>query len=294
MSNNQEVTVQYDTNSINSLADFKKVLVSNFKNQLEAQLGDERSAKQFMANAISIVQQTPELLECEPHTVFNGLMMTASLGFMPSTVSGEAYLIPRKNGKTGRKEAQFQIGYQGIVSLLYAAEAQAVDGAIVYEKDGFELVNNEIKHTVNPLLKKADRGKRVGAYTKIKYRGEWTYHFMNGEDIEDHGKKFSQSYNSSFSPWRNDPEGWMWLKTVLKQHAKLLPKNAKLTRAIAEDNKESVIHERAEKAKVDTQAISMGNLEHNNASDNEETSNEETGQGEAEAAPATESNKEQN
>ena len=257
----EETQIVYDSGHINSIGDFKKVLVSNFKNQLEAQLGDERSAKQFMANAISIVQQTPELLECEPATVFNGLMMMASLGFMPSTVSGEAYLIPRKNGKTGTKQAQFQNGYQELVTLLYSADIQAVDGSIVYEKDGFELINKEIKHSVNPLLKKEDRGKRIGAYTKVKYRGEWTYHFMNGEDIEAHGKKFSQTYDKSFSPWKNDPEGWMWLKTVLKQHAKLLPKNPKLTPAIAEDNKDSVINERAEKAKADSKKITMGNLQ---------------------------------
>lgn len=280
-----DTEIVYDEGHVNSVADFKKVLVSNFKNQLEAQLGDERSAKQFMANAISIIQQTPELLECEPATVFNGLMMMASLGFQPSTVSGEAYLIPRKNGKTGTKQAQFQLGYQGIVTLLYSADIQAVDGAIVYEKDGFELINKEIKHTINPLLKKADRGKKVGAYTKVKYRGEWTYHFMNGEDIEAHGKKFSQSYGSSFSPWKNDPEGWMWLKTVLKQHSKLLPKNPKLQRAIAEDNKDSVIHERVEAAKVEGKAIEMGNLEINNAKSKD-------GEGEAEAPQATDSNQE--
>lgn len=285
----EEAVVHYDQNQMHSVTDFKKVLVSNYKNQLEAQLGDEKSAKQFMANAISIIQQTPELLECEPATVFNGLLMMASLGFMPSTVSGEAYLIPRKNGKTGTKQAQFQIGYQGIVTLLYSADIQSVDGAIVYEKDGFELVNKEIKHTVNPLLKKADRGKKIGAYTKVKYRGEWTYHFMNGEDIEAHGKKFSQSYSSKFSPWQNDPEGWMWLKTVLKQHSKLLPKNPKLQRAIAEDNKDSVIHERAEKAMVEAKSIEMGNLEISHG----ETS-KDSGQSEAEAEPTTDSHEDQN
>lgn len=279
----KEMTVVYDTKSISSVSDFKKVLVHNYKNQLEAQLGDERSAKQFMANAISIIQQTPELLECEPATVFNGLMLMASLGFMPSTISGEAYLIPRKNGKTGNKEAQFQIGYQGIVTLLYSANIQAVDGAIVYENDGFELVNKEIRHSVNPLHKKADRGKRIGAYTKVKYRGEWTYHFMNGEDIEAHGKKFSQTYDKGFSPWKNDPEGWMWLKTVLKQHAKLLPKNPKLTQAIAEDNKESVIHERVETAKTQSQSLQMGNLQI------EHGDQENSSQGKAEAEPAAES-----
>lgn len=282
-----EMTVTYDLpQQLHSAGEFKRILVSNYKNQLQAQLGDERTAQIFMANAMSLLQVTPELIECEPSTFFNGLLMMASLGLMPSSVSGEAYLIPRWNSKKGHKEAQFQLGYQGIVTLLYSAGIQSVDGAIVYEKDGFELINKEIKHSVNPLLKKSDRGKKIGAYTKVKYRGEWTYHFMNGEDIEAHGKKFSQTYDKSFSPWRNDPEGWMWLKTVLKQHSKLLPKNAKLSQAIAEDNKESVIHERLEKSKGDVKSLSMGNLELHGDQESE------SGEGETEAGSPTESNQE--
>jgi hypothetical protein len=51
-------------------------------------------------------------------------------------------------------------------------------------------------------------------------------------------KQFSQSKNSEYSPWneKNDPELSMWSKTVLKQFAKLLPKNEDIYRAIDKDN----------------------------------------------------------
>lgn len=50
--------------------------------------------------------------------------------------------------------------------------------------------------------------------------------------------KFSKSKNSATSPWNesNDPELWMWKKTVLKQVAKLVPKNERIMRAIEYDN----------------------------------------------------------
>jgi len=63
---------------------------------------------------------------------------------------------------------------------------------------------------------------------------------MDKESIIDIGAKFSQSYNTEFSPWKekNDPELWMWKKTVLKQSAKLVPKNEILVKAIEYDNSE--------------------------------------------------------
>jgi len=255
--NNEETTIVYDTNvALRNVADFKRVMVTNFKGQLEAILKDPDEAKAFIANAMSLMQKTPDLIKCTPHTIFNGLMMIASLRLMPSAISGEAYLIPYKN--KGTLEAQFQLGYQGLITLFYRAGIDAVDGALVFEKDHFELNGTEIVHKINPLLSKAERGKRIGAYTKVTYRGHTTYRFMNGKDIEAHAAKFSKSFNSDYSPWKNDPEGVMWLKTVLKQHAKLLPKNETIFKAIDLDNRDSVISDRVNAAKADSESMKMG------------------------------------
>jgi recombination protein RecT len=256
---NEETTIVYDTNvALRNVADFKRVMVSNFKGQLEAILKDPDEAKAFIANAMSLMQKTPDLIKCTPHTIFNGLMMVASLRLMPSAISGEAYLIPYKN--KGVLEAQFQLGYQGLVTLFYRAGIDAVDGALVFEKDHFELNGTEIVHKINPLLSKGERGKRIGAYTKVTYRGQTTYRFMNGKDIVAHAEKFSKSYKSEYSPWneKNDPEGVMWLKTVLKQHAKLLPKNETIFKAIDLDNRDSIISDRVAAAKADSESMKMG------------------------------------
>ena len=65
---------------------------------------------------------------------------------------------------------------------------------------------------------------------------------MDKESIMDMGKKFSKSFNSDSSPWKqeNDPELWMWKKTVLKQIAKLVPQNETVMRAIEYDNEDTV------------------------------------------------------
>ena len=252
---------------VSSVSDFKKVLVTNYKAQLEAQLGDEKTSKAFMANAISIIQSNPKLLECTPYTVFNGLMIMASLNLMPSSVSGEAYLIPYKN--KGQLEAQFQLGYQGLVTLFYRAGVRSIAAEIVFKKDKFSYTNGVVEHS--PDVFSADRGEAIGAYVIVELQaGGRVYKVMSADEITAIGKKFSKSFGSDYSPWnseKNDPQRWQWKKTVLKQAAKLIPKNAAITTAVAEDNKDSVISDRTERksrldaAKEASESMTMGAIE---------------------------------
>ena len=68
---------------------------------------------------------------------------------------------------------------------------------------------------------------------------------MNKDDILKF-KSFSKGAKSDYSPWNisKDPELWMWIKTVLKQAYKLLPKNELLNKLIEEDNKDSLISDK--------------------------------------------------
>jgi hypothetical protein len=62
----------------------------------------------------------------------------------------------------------------------------------------------------------------------------------------------------------------MWKKTVLKQIAKLIPKNEAILHAIAEDNKDGNVDERIAKAKVEAESLKMGSLLKLNKPQNEE------------------------
>lgn len=59
---------------------------------------------------------------------------------------------------------------------------------------------------------------------------------MGKEEILNIGKKFSKSYDSGAWNEEKDPELWMWKKTVLKQCAKLVPKNERIIIATEYDN----------------------------------------------------------
>lgn len=290
-----ETKVEYDiqTIGIRDEKDLRTIMASNYAKTLKNYLGSEERANKFMSSVMADVQRNPKLLDCTPVSIFNAYLTMAGCGFMPSAVSGEAYVIPyensKKNPQTNRYEkvleAQFQMGYQGLVTLFYKAGVQKIDWAIVRKNDKASLINGEMVHEVPLGMSKEERGEPIGAYVTVTFRGEKNTKYMNGKDIIAHANKFSKSYNPDsagwkYSPWNpeNDPELTMWAKTVLKQHSKLLPKNETINKAIAADNADSVLHDRLEAAKVDTEKLEMGKLaiEHHGNQDKKESSQSKT------------------
>lgn len=237
------------------LVSLKTTLNNEYKKQIVNYFGDEKKALKFLSGVIANVQKTPKLLECDATTVINSFMTMAQLEFMPSDVSGEAYVLPYG------KVAQFQLGYQGLVTLFYRAGVKSIVAEIVYKNDSFKYVNGVIEHS--PDIFSDDRGVAVGCYVIVETQGGGLISkVMTKKEIISIGQKFSKSFKSSFSPWneKNDPQLWMWKKTVLKQVAKLVPKNETIFKAIAEDNKDSNINDRLAKAKEESKGIKMGNL----------------------------------
>lgn len=248
----------------------RSFLATNYLTQIKNFFGNEKQAMKFLSSVTADMQRNPKLQECTLMSVVNSYITMAQLGFMPSGVSGEAYVLPYMNSKkvgTGYVkvlEAQCQVGYQGLATLFYKAGVEKITAGIVYEKDKTSFVNGVLRHEVDITLSRADRGAAVGAYVVITFNGNDIPKYMNGKDIIDHAKRFSKSYDpdGKFSPWNpeNDPERWMWVKTVLKQAAKLVPKNETINNAIAIDNKDSVIADRLEAAEKESRGLKMGNL----------------------------------
>ncbi len=239
--------------------DLKKFVAANYMTQIKNFFGNEKQAMKFLSSMMSSVQRLPALIDCEPLSLINAFMTMAQLGLMPSDVSGEAYVLPY-NQSGGEKKAQFQLGYQGLVTLFYRAGGQRIRAEIVREHDQFSYVNGEVKHTVDITKSKKDRGEAIAAYAIATIGDREIANAMNSKDILDFGRKFSKSFASKFTPWNetNDPELWMWKKTVLKQLGKLLPKNETINKALEEDNQDSVISDRLNAATKESKSLTMG------------------------------------
>ena len=216
---------------------FKSTLYTKYQKQVENFFQrDEDRALRFLSSVVRSVESTPELLNCEPDSLMTAFLSCAEYRLYPSSVSGEAYVIPYKG------KAQFQLGYQGIITLLYRAGVEAVRSDLVYENDEFEYeAGLEPKLVHKPVLFE-NRGKPIAVYAVAVVNGQNLFKVMTENDVMQY-KGFSQSKESQYSPWKpeNDPELWMWRKTCIKQLAKSLPKNDDFHRAVAKENEDSTI-----------------------------------------------------
>lgn len=273
--------------------DLKNMLATNYMKQIMNFFSDEKQAMKFLSSVMADVQKTPALITCEPTSLINSYMTMAQLGLMPSGVSGEAYVLPyAKNVQVGPNkwekvmQAQFQLGYQGLITLFYRAGGQKIHADIVRKNDEFSYENGIIKHKIDIFKSNKDRGEAVGAYVIATVNGQEIVKAMNAQDILGMGQQFSKSFDSKHTPWdeKNDPELWMWKKTVLKQLGKMLPKNETIYKAIAADNEDSIIADRINAAKEESKGLTMGNLLKTNDKENKTGTEGQNGTTDAEGA----------
>lgn len=192
--------------------------------------------ERFTRMALSTLNNNVKLRDCSPVTVLAAMMNAAQLGLEPNTPLGQAYLIPYRNH--GKMECQFQIGYKGLIDLAYRNEnIQTVQAQCVYENDEFEYeLGLEPKLIHKPTL--TDRGNLILVYALWKSQnGGYGFEVMSKDDIDSHARRYSQSFNSSSSPWKSNYEE-MAKKTVIKKCLKYAPlkSDSEAAKSLASDN----------------------------------------------------------
>lgn len=195
--------------------------------------GRETETIRFKTAVVDYVRKVPKLLECDRISLLSAFVNLAQFRFMPSSVMGEAYVIPYA------KEAKFQIGYQGLVTLLYRTpQVKGITANIVYQNDDFnyeEGLMPVLYHKPTPFGK--EKGEAIGVYTVAQLEGgARTFKVMSKEDVM-MIKNLSKAKASADSPWNSDKDPFkgMWKKTCLIQHSKFLPKTAEFQLALEKD-----------------------------------------------------------
>lgn len=212
-----------------TVTEFVKSMQEEFKNALPKVLTPER----FTRIALTALSNTPELKKSTAASLMGGLMQAAQLGLEPNTPLGQAYLIPYKN--KGILECQFQVGYKGMLDLAYRSDTiKTVQAYVVYENDKFEYelgLEPKLKH----IPATENRGEPVQVYAIFKTNNDgYGFEVMSIEDVRNHGKKYSKSFNSQYSPWTTNFEE-MAKKTVIKKVLKYAPLKTEFATAIAVD-----------------------------------------------------------
>lgn len=189
--------------------------------------------ERFTRMVLSAISVNPKLASCTKASFLGAMMNAAQLGLEPNTPLGQAYILPYMN--KGALEAQFQIGYKGLIDLAYrSGEVEVVQAHIVYENDKFECEYGlEPKLTHTPADK--DRGEPIKVYAVFKTKsGGYGFEVMSMEDVRNHASKYSKAYSSSFSPWKTNFEE-MAKKTVLKKVLKYAPLKSDFVKAVVQD-----------------------------------------------------------
>lgn len=196
----------------------------------------------FLKIALQAITRSPSLLDCTPASFVLALRDAAELGLEPSGLMGSAYLVPYRNKKSGKMEAQLIPGYRGLIDLARrSGEVRTVEAHVVRERDEFSFGygSDQYLHHV-PYLnmtgaeddegKPLDAGEYVAAYAFARLAsGEVQFDVM---DVPELDKIRAQSKAADKGPWATH---WaeMARKTPTRRLLKYLPLSVvALTRAL--------------------------------------------------------------
>ena len=214
--------------------------------QITESLPQGMDAATFKRHAITLVKQTPKLMECEATSVAQGIVRGAALGLDPDPALGQMYLVPRrvKVTEAGRDQwievATFQVGYRGLYELaMRTGRIAKIEVKAVHRNDYFEAklgTHGGLEHRPDWF---GDRGPVIGwyAYAQLK-DGTEMFEVLSIADAEAHRDSFAPRKRDGnvYGPWV-DHFAAMASKTVFIKLAKWLPKSVELARGLDDDNK---------------------------------------------------------
>ena len=183
-----------------------------------------KNAPAFATSVLQIVNSNSMLVNADPQTIFSAACRAATLNLPINNNLGFAYIVPFKNNKENKIEAQFQLGYKGYIQLAQRsgqfsriAATPVYNGQLISENP---LLGYEFDWSVKPS------GDPIGYVAFFKLINGFTAElYMSKEEVMKHANKYSQTAKKGYGVWKDQFEA-MALKTVLKL---LLSKQAPLS-----------------------------------------------------------------
>lgn len=219
LQNNQQVKAPVKHKTLREL--FNDPII---KTKVEQLIG--KNSATFATSVMQIASSNAMLRTADPSSIFNAACMAATLNLPLQNGLGFAYIVPFKNNKERKVEAQFQIGYKGFIQLAQrSGQFKRLVALPVYKKqlikkdfiNGFEFDwEQEPEKDENP----------IGYYAYFKLVNDFSAElYMSHDDIVKHAQRYSQTFKKGFGVWHDNFEA-MALKTVMKL---LLSKQAPLS-----------------------------------------------------------------
>lgn len=187
------------------------------RKQMKSLLGDK--AGHFMMAIVGVVEGTPQLQDCDPQSIINSAIASATLDLPIEKNLGYAYIVPYKD------KAQFQMGYKGYIQLaLRSGQYKYINSVEIKEGEleSYNLLTGEFNFKFIEDINKRLEAKTIGYASYIEFtNGFRNTLYMTKEQVDNHAKEYSQSYAYDLkkgyknSNWSTNFDS-MALKTVLK------------------------------------------------------------------------------
>lgn len=221
------------TQVVTSVKDFVKKYESNLLSRLPV----GADAEKFKRSLYTELEKNKDLQECAPSSVLSVFSRSVEMGLEIGNILGHCYAIPFNDKKTGKKHAQFILGYKGMIALAFRSgivvEARAVRSGDNFE---FELgLHPKIYHKPK-LHEKGDAKNLIAVYAVARFNNMTQFIVLDMHDIEQ-ARSYSQTGSYSTSPWARDFES-MAKKTAIKRLFNYLPITTDIQMAVERESLE--------------------------------------------------------
>ena len=209
--------------------------------EIERTLPAHMSVERMTRVALTVMRQSPQLQECTAASVVGALLTAAQLGLEPGPL-GHCYLVPFKNRNTQTREAQFILGYKGMVDLARrSGELRRITTHTVYQKEvdegrfSIEYGWDE-RLTHSPIIGDDDKGNVFGYYAYAWLAsGEAQFKFLTPKEVDKFRRRSPTQWEKPSGPWVTDFEAMAW-KTCVRRLSTLLPQSVAFAAATSWDD----------------------------------------------------------
>lgn len=186
------------------------------KKQINSVVGGKNGTR-FISSIVSAVQTTPALQECSNSSILSAALLGEALSLSPSPQLGQYYMVPFKNKKKGTSEAQFQIGYKGLMQLAQrSGQYLDIDAIEIHEgeylgrdkftgKQKFEFIEDDDERESLPVIGYLACFELLNGFRKSIY---WSKRKMQ-EHADKYSNAFSLKVAESIAQGKI-PESEMW------------------------------------------------------------------------------------
>jgi recombination protein RecT len=233
------------------------LILEQMEPEIKKALPETMKSERMIRLALTAFRNNQRLKQCDPYSFVAAVMQASQLGLEPNTPLGESYIIPYG------KEATFQMGYKGVLSLAHRTGQYAT----IYAHEVYE--NDTFKHELG-LHKKLVHIPADVQTGEIKYYYA-VYHLINGgydfvvwskKKVKIHAEMYSRAFKDPKSPWSKNFDS-MAKKTVLIELLRYAPKSIEFSQQLSMDNTtKKDVNSEPERVVIDMEEEESGQQEH--------------------------------